>query len=361
MMSMATNFDTPEDYNEELLEFYARFDEKNDILGADIVDYEILEGDGVKFAVYIIEIRTSLIKYKVQKRYSQFHNLKEKIRVEFPNINLNEVKFPGKQYFGNLKPETLTTRKVILNQFIQWLCMKHQDSPIIDFLEFLEIRTRYYLNINQIHFSMMNKEESQNNDSDILLGYLEQLNKDASDSCKILKEMADFFEDKKGKLNFDIVKKLIMGCKKTKGLLSFCGKYNEETNTHLICCVGLPFLVKLMRFDLNQDAEKFLEVFGNLPSKQLTILNLEAHIEGKIQRSCKESAFELIDIFLTCNPSLSCHSILYTEESQKEYRTWKLRFQNSSKKVEQYHVPEFRYDNPDSAISKSYFYTFHNK
>jgi hypothetical protein len=40
------------DENSEIIDFYQNFEERNSVLMAEIVDYEILEGDGRQFAVY---------------------------------------------------------------------------------------------------------------------------------------------------------------------------------------------------------------------------------------------------------------------------------------------------------------------
>lgn len=43
-------------------------------------------------------------------------------------------------------------------------------------------------------------------------------------------------------MNRDVVKALIIGKVKSKGLIHFCGKYDPSVASHLVCSVGLGLL-----------------------------------------------------------------------------------------------------------------------
>lgn len=64
----------------EVLDFYKHFLELNSNLSAEVDDFEILEENGKKFAVYTISVSTSLLNYSVIRRYSQFYELREKVK-----------------------------------------------------------------------------------------------------------------------------------------------------------------------------------------------------------------------------------------------------------------------------------------
>ena len=96
-----------------------------------------------------------------------------------------------------------------------------------------------------------------------------------------------------------------------KGLISFCGKCDEETNSHLICNIGLPFLVNLMSYDFNIEAQSIREIFGNCKQHEIKLLNLEQHISGKGQRGCKQSALQLVDYYLEKNMTLTVHDLVF--------------------------------------------------
>ena len=43
----------------------------------------------------------------------------------------------------------------------------------------------------------------------------------------------------------------IKGDKSTKGILHFCGRFDENQDSHLVCSVGLSLLTKLLSYETN--------------------------------------------------------------------------------------------------------------
>jgi len=220
---------------------------------------------------------------------------------------------------------------------------------MIEFYEFLDIRARYSFDLHRLQPAAYITNESKSQEIEVLFSFLEQLNKNSCETCRILKELNQFYSNQKPKLGSDMIKKLLLGYKKVKGLISFCGKYNEESATHLVCCIGLPFLLNLLSFDQNREAEIYQELFANLHLKQLSCLQLADHLVGKSQRSCKDSALKLLDLYLVKNPSTNPEEILKNEEALKEYTIWKSMHQNSSRKVEQFQITQMI--NPLGSVS----------
>jgi len=125
-----------------------------------------------------------------------------------------------------------------------------------------------------------------------------------------LREFDNFYNQKKPVVGEKLNRILFQGIGKLKGLISFCGKCDEETNSHLICTIGLPFLVNLMSYDFNIEAQNIRDIFGECKMHEIRMLNLEQHIIGKGQRGCKQSALQLVDYYLEKNLSLSVNELV---------------------------------------------------
>lgn len=64
-------------------------------------------------------------------------------------------------------------------------------------------------------------------------------------------DFESYFFDKKPKLNVELIKTLLIGDKKYKGLIHYCGKI-DEGNTHFTCTLGLKILCKLLEYEHNK-------------------------------------------------------------------------------------------------------------
>jgi len=89
-----------------------------------------------------------------------------------------------------------------------------------------------------------------------------------------MKEMETFYMQQKPRMNRDVVKALIIGKVKSKGLIHFCGKYDPEVGSHLVCSVGLALLDLFLDHQMCPDADTFRGIFGSLNTKTIGLLNL---------------------------------------------------------------------------------------
>jgi len=326
----------------EVLDFYKHFIELNSNLSAEVDDFEILEENGKKFAVYTISVSTSLLNYSVIRRYSQFYELREKLIKNYQTLGIQSTPFPEKQLFGNLQPGTLNQRRNILNEFIKAVSMRSHIFPIIEFWEFLDVRARYSLEIRkqgvfqQDSFGFQSKSE----ETYMLFSFLEQLNREPFEITNILKEIDKFYSMKKPKLGVDMARALLLGTGRARGLLYFCGKYDKESDMHLSCSVGLPLLLSLMSYDYNKEAETFQEIFGSCKLKNLKDLNLEKHLIGETQKRCKQPALQLADIYINKNPTLDLETFFVDPIARHEFIKWKCPRQCNSRKTEKFQITD---------------------
>lgn len=88
---------------------------------ADIYSWKLKKGnDGVIFAVYCIHVSLkSGVKWLVEKRYTQFRELRKEIKRVWPN--LAQLEFPKKRYMFNLSRSALKHRQAVLNAYLAQL------------------------------------------------------------------------------------------------------------------------------------------------------------------------------------------------------------------------------------------------
>jgi len=337
------NSESATDFDFSLLNFYKNFLKTNTKFTAEIITNEIVEEEGKSFVVYDIWIITSFLEYKISKRYSHFYSFREKLLQEYPALPFREIPFPEKRLFWNLNEEVRTSRQMILNKFLKELYPLCYEANVLIFFEFLDIRNRYYFEErkNQSEFSMQRLSEfAWSEGYDIIFDFLEKLNNDPLEMSKNLREFENFYNQKKPIVGEKLNKILFQGIGKVKGLISFCGKCDEETNSHLICNIGLPFLVNLMSYDFNNEAQSIRDIFGSCKMHEIKMLNLEQHINGKGQRGCKQSALQLVDFYLEKNMNLTVHDLLKSKFAIEEYEKWKYPRESNSRKSEKFKIIE---------------------
>jgi hypothetical protein len=96
---------------------------------ADIYSWKLKKGnDGVIFAVYCIHVALkSGVKWLVEKRYTQFRELRKEIKRVWPD--LSQLEFPKKRYMFNLSRSALKHRQAILNAYLAQL-LEFKPQPL---------------------------------------------------------------------------------------------------------------------------------------------------------------------------------------------------------------------------------------
>lgn len=240
-------------------DFYVNFLDKNDILKVEIISYDFLEEYSKKYTVYNIRVITDYFSYTIQKRFSLFLQLRNQLKEEYFELNLNQITFPSKTYFsfGGTDIDTIEKRRAMLNDFLFLLASKCKKYYIIEFLEFLEIKGRTELALNNQTSYPFNESTFTTNSQEVgkLLQYLDYLNRNPDDTSKILREMEECYIASRPRLTPDVVRALLVGRPKSKGLIHFCGKFDPQTCLHLVCSVGLEFLATLLDYQICKGKE----------------------------------------------------------------------------------------------------------
>ncbi|KAJ1414796.1 kinase-like domain-containing protein [Ochromonadaceae sp. CCMP2298] len=110
--------------------------EQNTLASADLYSWKLKKGsDGVIFAVYCIHVSLrSGIKWLVEKRYTQFRELKKEMLRVYPD--LAQLDFPKKRWMFNLSQSALQNRQMVLNTYIsELIALRPQPLEVAIFLE----------------------------------------------------------------------------------------------------------------------------------------------------------------------------------------------------------------------------------
>jgi hypothetical protein len=102
------------------------------ISSADIYSWKLKKGsDGVIFAVYCIHVSLkSGIKWLVEKRYTQFRELRKEMKRVLPEA-VAHFDFPKKRWMFNLSKSALKVRQVDLNTYLnQLMCIRPQPLEV---------------------------------------------------------------------------------------------------------------------------------------------------------------------------------------------------------------------------------------
>jgi hypothetical protein len=344
--------DDDESDKQDVLDFYVDFLDENDKMKAEIISHEVLEGNGKKYTVYIIKVVTTFLEYKINKRFSLFSSLQQQLVKKYKQLNLQEINFPSKKFFGSLDIETIEKRKAHLNQFLDVLCKKYKEYNLVEFMEFLDVRKMFLkasTNPNSLPF--MDKPLRTTQETEQILKFVVSLNKNSENLISTFNEFDKFYFNSKPKLNLDVVKHIMTGDTKTKGILHFCGKFDETQESHLVCSVGLAFLTKLLSFETNTEAELFNTIYSKVHPKLLKKLKLQSHIVGKQQKNCKANALRLLHTYISRHPNENLKDLLEDNEAVLEYEKWKTSHSTTSIRAEHYEV---RNNSPTKEESKHF-------
>jgi len=97
------------------------------------------ELDKKPFTCYIIRVdfkSSDKQSFEIQRRYSQFHELKEVLLKCHPSTKVAANQFPPKQFLNKLNPKTVELRTVQLATWMNELLTSHPDAePLLSFLE----------------------------------------------------------------------------------------------------------------------------------------------------------------------------------------------------------------------------------
>lgn len=99
------------------------------LTSADIYSWKLKKGsDGVIYAVYCIHVSLkSGMKWLVEKRYTQFRELRKEIKRVWPD--LAQLEFPKKRWMFNLSKAALKERQAVLNAYLGEL-METRPQPL---------------------------------------------------------------------------------------------------------------------------------------------------------------------------------------------------------------------------------------
>lgn len=99
------------------------------LTSADIYSWKLKKGsDGVIYAVYCIHVSLkSGMKWLVEKRYTQFRELRKEIKRVWPD--LAQLEFPKKRWMFNLSKAALKERQAVLNAYLSEL-MEARPQPL---------------------------------------------------------------------------------------------------------------------------------------------------------------------------------------------------------------------------------------
>jgi len=337
-----------DEVNPEYHEYYKNLLEQAEKFTASIIGYDFLKENGKQYTAYKIHVTINYEEYAIHKRFSKFENLRDLLKDNYPDLNFKQIPFPEKSFFSFWKPdvvEKIVKRQKGLNDFLQYVLQNCKMYGIFELLEFLQVREKLKAmgSHTSSHLSMDKSYATNSQEIARMAQYLDQLNNNPDDISKTLKEMEHFYISSRPRLSPDVCKtllvgKIVQGKLKSQGLIHFCGRYSAETNSHLICVIGLEFLAALMDHQKCQDADHFISVFGNLSREMIEHLNLTAHTEEKVKTNCKSHAFALVDAYLSRNPKLSAGAILKSQSALQQFDLWKRRNKTSSLVAERYQV-----------------------
>ena len=121
------------------------------IRAARINEWRVKAGnaDSEEFAVYIVEtdleFNGRIYSWKIEKRYTQFRNLRRDIERVIPQMS--SLDFPSKRYFFNLSEDTLKQRSEVLTSYMQEII--NYDNESHELLGFLEVDNNVSLLTNR--------------------------------------------------------------------------------------------------------------------------------------------------------------------------------------------------------------------
>ena len=124
---------------------------------------------------------------------------------------------------------------------------------------------------------------------------------------------------------------IITGTSSQNGLLKLITRTTQFDNSHIVCTKGFSLMMTLLDISLNRYANDFMDVFKRLRVKDLNTLDFESHIEHGKMNGCKEKSFELLNLYMKQNPTISPEEMFTNNSLFNQYISWKNNKQFMSK------------------------------
>ncbi|KRX07876.1 hypothetical protein PPERSA_10264 [Pseudocohnilembus persalinus] len=134
------------------------------------------------------------------------------------------------------------------------------------------------------------------------------------------------------------------GDKQNRGIIPLMNKLNEtnklEQQNHIVCTQGLKLLCTFLDHEMNREAELFRRIFSEFSPSYIKLLNLNLHIQGNIQKPCKQYAMKILQTYIDKNPGISEQKILtilnQKRQEYDEFKKWENQRKLCSQKTECY-------------------------
>lgn len=275
-----------------------------------------------KYVVYRVDISTSVKSWSVWKRYTNFEELRERMSKHIFNL----PEFPEKKIFNNNK-DTISERKLLLCNFLNYLLTKEKILFYSDIQEFIEIdkeTIRILINKSNLEVTSNTLKNSVSNINDLLVEsstksnisnnyyseffeyklsepspktvymqvieeFLKNLEMKPQNKSSIIKTFEGFLKTKKAWpiVKTDEICKLYFGEIEKKegkpsyyvlrGLLAHIGDIEENILGSEEC---LFLLVRLLESEFNPEFEKYLILLRQMKLEHLESMNLIMHLNN---------------------------------------------------------------------------------
>lgn len=205
------------------------------LLGASIEETEILSEDVYalskkSYVVYKVAVSTKFYRYCLCKRYNEFFDLHESLKV-LPGFVFE--KFPSKTFFRWTNEDFIEERRNQLDEFIKYaveFCQESQNmdqlSPFLELDKCCSLRNLMSEEINQV--SKLPRNQVQHLDA--LEAFLFRLNLETADRLAVLRELSIFIYKNYQLISKNSLKVLLMGESGTQGALQMFALCKERNS-----------------------------------------------------------------------------------------------------------------------------------
>lgn len=325
-------------------------------ISASINDHIIKREDEFPYSEYIlykINFSCRIKKWKVYKRYSDFENFYNSIKIHFMNL----PKMPKKRFF-NFSNEIILERKFSFLEIINFLIRKEIivysefskaiqnfiyieenlinllcDKQLLNFYEnsYLSEKTKNYFN-QYLEYLLLKEETSLKSPfMKVIEEFLRLLEENLHNKSSIIKSFDTFMKYKKNWPIFfeNEIEKLIFGEYenddsleneyKLKGLIYHIG--NIDKNNEYGSEESLYFFVKLIDCEYNPEFEKYISIIvKKMTHKIFSSMNLKYHF-NKNKSKLKVNILKLIGN-LIFNNSFNLKEILKKDDILSIYENY---------------------------------------
>ena len=135
---------------------------------------------------YIISIKFSGKVFELRKRYSEFADLHQKLKLKYPEID--EFRFPNKSILNTHAPFTKERRLRGFDEYVKLLCkLKPIDAEVAEFLQLNKVRTSSSsAQRDESATTSQNRLDSSNNATHMTRGNKENISKGSGLSEELL-------------------------------------------------------------------------------------------------------------------------------------------------------------------------------